>query len=153
MRYFLYLFIFILSTSNVFGKSKILLFVKNGEHEIGFSLEDFRKYKKYNIETTTRWSNGEKIKYTGVRLIDILGKTENFHFVYAYGFNNYVSVIPIEKIVKYNPIIAFMANEKIISVKEKGPLWIIFPYDKHPELQTHIAEAWYVWHLNKILLK
>jgi hypothetical protein len=40
-----------------------------------------------------------------------------------------------------------------MSVRENGPLWIIYPMSDHPELQAPIYNSRLVWQLTAIAIK
>jgi hypothetical protein len=42
---------------------------------------------------------------------------------------------------------------EILKVREKGPLWIIYPQDDHPELQNKQTQAKWVWQIKEIRVK
>ena len=35
-------------------------------------------------------------------------------------------------------------------VRDKGPLWIVFPWSEHPELVTERIRTWAVWQLTRL---
>jgi hypothetical protein len=37
-----------------------------------------------------------------------------------------------------------------MSLREKGPLWIIYPFDSSPEYQTELIYSRSIWQLNRI---
>jgi hypothetical protein len=37
-----------------------------------------------------------------------------------------------------------------MSLREKGPLWIIYPFDSSPEYQTELTYSRSIWQLNRI---
>ena len=86
------------------------------------------------IETTTPWYNGS-VKFEGVpmtRLMEAVGADGTTLVVSA--LNDYTSEIPIEDFAKYHPILAIKRNGDYMPVRDKGPLFIIYPYDSSPEL-------------------
>jgi len=48
-------------------------------------------------------------------------------------------------------IVAYLNNGKRMTVREKGPLWIVYPYDKNEKFQTEEIYARSVWSLWKII--
>jgi hypothetical protein len=41
-------------------------------------------------------------------------------------------------------------NGKPMPVREKGPLWIVFPYDESPKFRSDYIYSQSVWQLNRI---
>ena len=58
--------------------------------------------------------------------------------------------LPISLISADAPIIATRINGKPFTIKEKGPLWVVFPYDRGPEFRTETNYAVSVWQLTEI---
>ena len=67
--------------------------------------------------------------------------------VVAIALNDYSTEIPIEDFAKYGAILALKRDGEYMPVKDKGPLFIIYPYDSKPELkadQYYARSAWQV---------
>ena len=39
-----------------------------------------------------------------------------------------------------------------MSSRQKGPLWILFPFDDRPEYRTEQAYSWSIWQLARIIV-
>jgi hypothetical protein len=64
--------------------------------------------------------------------------------------NDYEVTLPISLVSADAPIIATLINGKPFSIKENGPLWVVFPYDRGPEFRTEMIYAVSVWQLTEI---
>jgi hypothetical protein len=99
------------------------------------------------IETTTPWYEG-KVKFEGVsldKLMKQVGATGQRVAVVA--LNDYTTEIPMEDFGKYNVILALKRDGEYMPVRDKGPLFIIYPFDSNPELKTqtyYVRSAWQV---------
>jgi len=91
-------------------------------------------------------------EFTGPLLRDVLkavgakGKT-----ITAYALNDYKTEIPLDDAIKYDVILAHLMNGKPMAVRDKGPLFVVYPFDAVPELQTQVyynRSAWQVAHLH-----
>ncbi|WP_414470831.1 oxidoreductase [Microvirga sp. M2] len=69
--------------------------------------------------------------------------------IVASAHNSYKITIPVEDL-KYEPIIAMRVDGQVLKLRDKGPLWIVYPRDAHPALQTSIYDARWIWQLNKL---
>lgn len=67
--------------------------------------------------------------------------------------NDFSNVLPASDAYKYNVIVAILMNGKRMSVREKGPLWVIYPMDDNPELKGDLYNGRLVWQLRKITLQ
>lgn len=103
------------------------------------------------IETKTPWYD-RSVRFEGVpmaKLLDFVGAKGTT--VTAVALNDYVSSIPMEDFSKFNVILAMRRDGSYMPVRDKGPLFIIYPYDSKPELQAqtyYMRSAWQVAKLN-----
>jgi len=106
-----------------------------------------------SIETATPWYNG-KVKFEGVpmqKLLDtVKAKGTN---VVAIALDDYVSTIPIEDFAKYHVLLALKRDGNYMAVRDKGPLFIVYPYDSSPELQTQKFYSRSAWQVKRIDVK
>ena len=103
------------------------------------------------IETNTPWTKG-KTRFTGVRLKTLyehLGIPENAS-VKAYAFDDYSIKLPDVDLDKYPVIIAWSRNDKTMSLRDMGPLWMMFPFDDFPKLLTEQNKAACIWQLYRL---
>jgi hypothetical protein len=105
------------------------------------------------VETSTPWHEG-KVKFEGVsmdKLMKLVGATGQR--VVAVALNDYSTEIPMEDFAKYNTILAIKRNGEYMPVRDKGPLFIIYPYDSNPDLQTQTYYARSAWQVSKIIVR
>ncbi|MEE4295919.1 MAG: hypothetical protein V2J20_04800 [Wenzhouxiangella sp.] len=55
-----------------------------------------------------------------------------------------------EKIEKTVPIVTTQIDGAPYSVRQKGPLWIVFPYDQDPRYRTEAVYALSIWQLTDV---
>jgi hypothetical protein len=105
------------------------------------------------IETTTPWYTGA-VKFEGISLDKLMkhigASGERAVFV---ALNDYSSEIPIEDFAKYNVILALKRNGEYMPVRDKGPLFVIYPFDSKPELKNQTFYGRSVWQVAKIVVK
>lgn len=102
------------------------------------------------ITTTTIWTEGVQ-NFTGVPLhvfVESLGLTEGT--LLASAVNDYTIQFPVADALQAGPMIAYLLNGEPMSVRDKGPLWIVYPYDSNPDFQSEIAYSRSIWQLNRI---
>src|SRR5690606_39731214 len=81
------------------------------------------------IETTTPWTEGVQ-RFDGVLLSDLvarLGATGTR--ITARALNDYSYPFDLADAISRGALIADLTNGKQMSVRERGPLWIVFPLD------------------------
>jgi len=120
--------------------------------------EEVRSYTRAEIEamgsetftTTTIWTEGEQ-EFTGlplVTLVDTLGVEEGT--LRAYAINDYVVDIPVSDAVEGGPILAHTRNGQQMSLRNNGPLWVVYPYDSNADYQSEVIYARSIWQLDRI---
>jgi hypothetical protein len=105
------------------------------------------------IETKTPWYTGA-VKFEGVSLDKLMkhigASGERAVFV---ALNDYSSEIPVEDFAKHNVILALKRNGEYMPVRDKGPLFVIYPFDSKPELKNQTFYGRSVWQVAKIVVK
>lgn len=127
------------------------------EHNQGetavFDLETLRAVGEVTLTTSTIWTNGETT-FEGVSLIRLLERVgAHGSMLEARALNDYSVEIPLSDIVEDGPILAYRMNGTTMSVRDKGPIWIIYPYDQDPAYRTESTFARSVWQLSVIEVK
>ncbi|MDQ1185588.1 MULTISPECIES: oxidoreductase [Agrobacterium] len=105
------------------------------------------------IETQTPWYE-TRVHFEGVsmaKLMEFVGaKGET---VRAVALNDYVSTIPVKDFTQYNVILAMKRDGEYMQVRDKGPLFIIYPYDSMPELQSQTYYTRSAWQVAKLIVE
>lgn len=100
-----------------------------------------------SFETSTIWTEGTQ-RFSGISFADLLEHVgadgDNLRLT---ALNDYTIDIPASDAIPGGPIIAYQQNDAVMSVREKGPLWLVYPYDSSPEYQTETIYARSIWQL------
>jgi hypothetical protein len=102
------------------------------------------------VETTTPWHEG-KVKFEGVsmdKLMKHVGAAGQRLVVVA--LNDYATEVPMEDISRFNVILALKRDGEYMPVRDKGPLFIVYPFDSNPELKSQTYYARSAWQVAKI---
>jgi hypothetical protein len=67
----------------------------------------------------------------------------------ASALNDYVAIIPLDDL-RFEPILAMRADGRVLTVRDKGPLWVVYPRDSYKVLDDSRYDSRWVWQLNKI---
>ena len=122
-------------------------------HEGGTSEFDIAALEAMGAEefsTTTIWTEGEQT-FTGVSLLALLSQAGiSDGKLKATAINDYAVEIPVSDAVAGGPIIAYSVNGEPMSVRDKGPLWIVFPFGSKPQYQTEVIYSRSIWHLDRL---
>ncbi|MBS8228430.1 molybdopterin-dependent oxidoreductase [Vannielia litorea] len=104
------------------------------------------------IETTTIWTEGTNT-FEGVSL-KMLAEAVGFEgaTLRATAINDYAVEIPLTDAVEGGPIVAYRMNGAEMSVRDKGPLWIVYPYDANADYRTEVIYSRSIWQLDRIVV-
>jgi hypothetical protein len=102
------------------------------------------------FETSTIWTEGAHT-FTGVSLADLAADLgiESGQFL-ATAINDYTVEIPFSDAVEGGPIIAYLMDGKEMSVRDKGPLWVIYPYDSDADYRSEVIYSRSIWQLDRL---
>ena len=132
--------------------SDVLMTITTQDGSREYDLAALEALPQTSFKTSTIWTEGEQ-EFTGVLLSDLLedaGITEGS--VMATAINDYAVEIPVDEIDDIAPIVAYHLNGETMSVRDKGPLWIVYPYDLSVDYQTEINYSRSIWQLDRITL-
>ena len=124
--------------------------VTNMGDALVFDSETLAALGTESFETTTIWTDGLH-SFEGVSLktlTDLVGAKEGNLFATA--INDYTIEIPVSDAVENGPIIAFLMDGEQMSVRDKGPLWIIYPYDTSADYRSETIYSRSIWQLDRI---
>jgi hypothetical protein len=100
--------------------------------------------------TSTPWYD-HPVQFEGVRLdrimqaVDAKGET-----VRATALDDYASELPVSDFTKFGTLLALKVGGQYVSVKDKGPCFIIYPFDRFPELANSKYYSRSVWQVATI---
>lgn len=132
--------------------AETLLTVRHGDEVIEFDREDLEMMGVVTIETETIWTEGAQT-FTGVPLVELIEELEHTSgAILASAINDYTVEIPVSDAIEGGPIIAYLNNGEAMSIRDKGPLWIVYPYDSNPDYQAEVIYSRSIWQLDRIEL-
>lgn len=106
-----------------------------------------------SFETHTIWTEGSNT-YTGVSLltlVEALGIEEGDFTAYA--LDDYHIELPLSDAVENGPILAYDVDGEPISIREKGPIWVMYPFDDNNDYQDELYYARSIWQLTVLDLQ
>ena len=115
-----------------------------------FDMAGLQALSSVRFETNTIWTEGTQ-SFEGVPLVTLLSHVgAGLGTMRAVALNDYAITIPTTDAVMGGPIVAYMQDGAEMSVRDKGPLWIIYPFDDN---ETYKSEEYYlrsIWQLDRI---
>lgn len=140
-------------------KEKVILSIEglinncNDGFEVRFDLPMLESLPKRVIKTENPWEHG-LVTYEGVLLRDVLDYVgADGQVITLTALNDYRAEIPVADARSIDVILAYKRDGEYMSVREKGPLFVVFPFTDNPKLSTEDRFAQSVWQVNKITLQ
>ena len=125
----------------------------NADGKAVFDTASLEKLGMISFQTNSPWYNG-RTTFTGIslqKLMDYVGAKGTIVKVTA--LNDYTTVIPLSDFKKYNVILALKINGEYMRVRDKGPLFIVYPYDSVPELNNQVFYSRSAWQVSKMSIE
>jgi len=126
----------------------------NDNGAASFDLTLLQQLPQTSFSTKTPWY-AQPRKFSGVLLRDLLagvgaapGAT-----IKAVALNDYRVDIPADDAARHGALLAYLLDDQPMSVREKGPLVIIYPFDDKPELRDAVHYSRAIWQLRSLEIK
>jgi len=118
-----------------------------------FDRAALRALGMHPLVTTNPFETGLQ-RFEGVLLSDVLnhvgasGKT-----IIARALDGYTVEIPVADAARYPILLAMVWNGREMTVRNKGPLWIVYPVDQFDELKKEVYSIRSIWQLTRLTIK
>lgn len=118
------------------------------EHELSLDMLDAMEQVEFS--TTTIWTEGV-VRFSGVPVMHLLEslKAEGTTLRMS-ALNDYAVEMPTAELENDAPIIATRMNGQTMPVREKGPYWVVYPFDSSAEYRTEGKYAQSIWQLKTL---
>ena len=124
--------------------------LSTGQAAIAFDREGLEALGMTSFETMTPWY-ATKVKFEGVPMAKLMRSVgANGQKLSVTALNDYTTEIPIEDFEKYNVILAMKRDGQYMPVSDKGPLFIVYPFDANPELKNQKFYGRSAWQVAKM---
>lgn len=132
---------------SVQGSDKVILTVVIGETSEQYSLKQLDEFPQHTFETKTPWT--DRHSFSGPLLKDLIFRSGHVKpkALTARALNNYIVDVDLTLVEKYPVLLATRMDGKPMRIRNKGPIWILFPLDQSPELDTMEVHGQMVWQL------
>lgn len=115
-----------------------------------FDLDMLEALKGRKASMETPWTKG-KTEFQGPLIRAILAAAgADGKVLKVKALNDYSSDIPIADAKDLDTILAVRMNSKLMSVRDKGPLFMIYPFDTNPELYNEKYFSRSVWQVMEV---
>lgn len=136
--------------------AEALLTIRAGDTVVEISNDDFAALKAVEYTTSTDWTDGAN-RFSGPLIRDVIESagldTASIETIHATAANDYTVKIPADDIVNYKVILATEMDGKRLTLRDKGPLWVVYPRDDHAELNDPEINARWIWQLVELKIE
>ena len=115
-----------------------------------FDMAALERLPQQSFSTRTPWY-AQPRKFTGPLLRDVLDAAgAQGTLLRAVALNDYWVDIPFDDIQRYDVLLARLLDDKPMTVRDKGPLFIIYPFDQRNELRNARYYSRCAWQVKAI---
>lgn len=120
----------------------------SGDAEKVLALEDLLALEQVEITTSNEFVDGKKVfKGPLVRDILILCRASDAVQVSLIAANDYQVEVDAHEFFDYDAILALSMDGEMLSKRDKGPIWVIYPMSDHAELRKPVYNSRLIWQL------
>lgn len=102
------------------------------------------------IKTETPWSEG-LVTFEGVLVRDLIAAVgASGDKMRAVALDDYSVSIPLEEFDQYDAILATRRDGDHMRVRDKGPVWLIYPWTDYPEIRNEEDYAKAIWQIREL---
>ncbi len=106
-----------------------------------------------SFETHTPWYD-QAARFEGPLMIKVLEAVGAYgDRVQALAINDYATEIPISDFSRFGTILAMKRDGVYLNVREKGPLFVVYPYDSDSELKQQKYYGRSAWQVAQLIIK
>lgn len=105
------------------------------------------------IRTATPWHDGQQT-FEGVPLARLMAHVgASGTKVQVVALNRYKTEIPVSDFAAQGAILALKRNGEYMEVRDKGPLFVIYPFDAKPDLKSELYYGRSAWQVRSITVE
>jgi hypothetical protein len=126
---------------------------RNTADSAQFDLAMLEALGTQSFSTTTPWYNGP-VTFEGVPMARLLREVgASGTTLTAQALNDYSTDVPMADFEKYPALLAFKRDGSYMPVRDKGPLFIVYPYDSDPALKHQQFYSRSAWQVARMIIK
>lgn len=103
--------------------------------------------------TSTPWYS-HPVHFEGVRMDRLMRAVgARGDTVTAIALNDYTTDLPIPDFERYGTLLALKRDGIYMPIRDKGPLFVVYPYDSKTELKSHMYYSRSAWQVSDLVVK
>ena len=124
--------------------------VPNRGQAADFDMAMLEKLPQAGFEARTPWY-AQPRRFEGPLLRDVLAAAgARGTQLQLTSLNDYQVSMPMDDAMRYDVIVARLVDGQPMSVRDKGPLFVVYPFDQHAELRAAVYYSRCAWQLRAI---
>lgn len=148
----IFLFILLSGCCSLQATEKVLLDINfsSGLGDKQYTLSQLLQLPQHEVTTNLPWTE-EQHTYSGPYLDDVLKSAQaTGQWLCFEALDKYKVTLNYDRIKAFKPILALKRDGQLLTIRTKGPIWLILPVDDHETLNAALYNDFMVWHLVKI---
>jgi len=119
-----------------------------------FSREELLALGQIALTTENDFVDG-KPRFEGPLMRDLIAAVsgQNTEVARLFAENDYTVEIPTQEFLDYDVVLALTQDGKNLSLRDMGPIWLIYPMSDHPELADPSNNNKLIWQLVRVELE
>jgi hypothetical protein len=124
--------------------------IRNAGKAAEFDMDMLAALPQHTFSTRSPWYP-QAHKFTGPLLRDVLAAVDaQGKNLRAIALNDYKVDLPVGDALKFNLVLARLRDDKPMPVREKGPLFLIYPFDADETLRNERYYSRSAWQLKAL---
>jgi len=130
--------------------AELIIMAADGTRLASLDRADMAALPQTAFPSHTIWTEGPQ-HFEGVSLATLLAR----HGITArrvdlVAVNDYTVTLPAEAIGPVYPVVAHARNGAPMSLRGKGPFWLVYDYDSNPRFRSETVYMRSIWQLDRI---
>lgn len=143
----------LLTTFSAWAQRPVLT-VEGPDKTVSLTLADLEAMPANEVSTETIWTD-KRHTFSSVLFKDLMAKLNvetAGKKVTMIALNDYSIEVDVDTLIKHNAFIAYAMDGKKMRIRDKGPLWVLYPFSDQPEINIPPFQAHSIWQLKTIVL-
>ncbi len=131
-----------------------ILTIQGLDQPVVLTLSDLQAMPDNTVSTETIWTD-KRHTFSSVRFKDLFEELKvdtSGKKITMIALNDYSIEVDVDTLVKHNAFIAYAMDGKTMRIRDKGPLWVLYPFSDQPEINIPPFQAHSIWQLKTIVL-
>jgi hypothetical protein len=118
-----------------------------------FDLPALEGLGRTDLVTRTIWTGASPQHFAGIALETLLARVgAQGGGLRAVALNDYAITAPVTELVQHGAFLATRQEDQPLRIRDRGPVWMIFPWSQRPELDVPLVRERAIWQLRTITI-